>query len=72
MLYFHKGSQSKVADELWIYTELIVQRLSRVDKPLVHFSLIHFDRELSYGNYGQLTPKWVSIEKLYMLELYSL
>lgn len=47
MLYFHKGNQSKVADELWIYTELIVQCLSHVEKPLVYFSLIHFERELS-------------------------
>lgn len=46
-LHFHKGSQSTAADELWIYTELIVQCLSHVDKPLVHFSLIHFERELS-------------------------
>lgn len=46
-LFFHKGSQSKVADELWIYTELIVQCLSHVDKPLVHVSLIHFECELS-------------------------
>lgn len=47
MLHFHKGSQSTAADELWIYTELIVQCLSHVDKPLFHFSLIHFERELS-------------------------
>lgn len=47
MLYFHKGSQSKVADELWIYTELIVQCLSHVDIPSVYFSVIHSERELS-------------------------
>lgn len=47
MLYFYKKRQSEVAGELWIYNKLIVQCLSRVDKPSIYFILIHFNCELS-------------------------